>query len=280
MVVRLGANLAFGTHVQRIGLNIQFTYLYQSLQTNSEIRCYYNLRNLGPRHAHPELVLAQGIVYGFGPQNEYPNPFVNSVSNQSTLSYAIAYSYNAYFSGNHCSQQTGILALHLKSFSLITENDILARPSLDRFRTAAFLLQYQYRDQLQVGINSTMWTGQFRRKKESSDPHFYHGCYMDTVRSVFSNISHGLLSLQVKYQPLYYNTLQLNAGVDAEQVRNVMQNKFIHDMPFIPKAWSKSRNCHIPMLDQNGWPYVYEPGQRVRPARLYLNAFSNANVFY
>lgn len=279
-LLRLGVNMAFGTHVCRLGVNLQFTYLFNAFQSNSELRAYYNFKNLGPKGGHPELVLSQGLIAGFGPVNDYPNPFVCSVSNQTNLRYAVAYAYNAYFSARKTSQQTGCIALYAGSFGLLTENDILARPSLDRFRTAAFLLQYQHKDLFQAGLNCTMWTGQFKRKKESTDPHFYHGCYMDTVRSVYSSLSNGVLSAQIKFQPLYYNTLQLNAGIDAEQVRNVMQNKLIHDMPFIPRKWSKARNCHIPMLDQNGNAFVYEPSQQVRKAKLFLNAYSNANVFY
>ena len=105
-------------------------------------------------------------------------------------------------------------------------------------------------------------------------------CYMDTVRGVYTQYSHGLLSAQVKYNLGYSQNVQLNAGVDAEQVRNAVQNKVIHDMPFIPRKWNKAKNCYIPMLDSEGGQYLYRPGQRIKPPRLYLNLFSNASVFY
>ena len=103
---------------------------------------------------------------------------------------------------------------------------------------------------------------------------------MDTVGGVYANTSHGLLSTQIKCNIGYSQNVQLNMGVDAEQVRNAVQNKLIHDMRFIPKKWNKAKNCHIPMLDTNNNPYLYAEDQKIRKAKLYLNAFTNANIFY
>jgi hypothetical protein len=151
---------------------------------------------------------------------------------------------------------------------------------LDRFRTAAFLFQYQQEDKLQLALSSTMWTGQYHVKREYSAPQFYHGCYMDTLRGTYTNYSHGLLSLQAKYDVGAYQNLQANVGVDAEQLRNALQNKFIHDMKMVPKKWNKAKNCHLPMLDNNGGPYLYQEGQKIRRARPFFNLHSNPNLFY
>ena len=185
-------------------------------------------------------------------KNRFFNPFLSSVSNQTKYLNAIAYSYNAWFNKRKTTQQTGIVAFQFDRISLITENDILARQTLDRFRTAAVLVQYQYEDKFQAAVNCSMWTGSMGNKHEINRPQFHQGCYMDTVGSVYANTSHGLLSAQFKYNVGYSQNVQANAGIDAEQVRNTVQNKFIHDMPFIPKKWNKARNCHIPMLDEKG----------------------------
>ena len=42
------------------------------------------------------------------------------------------------------------------------------------------------------------------------------GCSMDTVGGVYTNTSHGLLSLQVKYHVGYSQNVQLNAGMSKE----------------------------------------------------------------
>jgi hypothetical protein len=278
--INLGLNLAFGSHFQRLGLNFHMYVISRSFQSNSEIRAYVNFKSLGPKFSYPELVLSQGIVFAYGPGRDFLNPFISSISNQTSYSNSIAYSYNAYFNNRKTTQQTGIIAIEYNNVFVITENDLLARPMLDRFRTAALLVQYQYKDIFQAAINCTMWTGQMGKRVSIANNKIASGCYLDSTGGVYTNTSHGLLSAQVKYNPGYSQNVQLNCGIDAEQVRNAVQNKFMHDMPLIPRKWNKSKNCHIPMLDENGDPYLYGADQKIRKARLYLNAFTNANLFY
>lgn len=274
------ANIAIGSHFRRCGLNLNFFYVNDFFQANSEIRAYFNIRNLGPEKIYPELALAQGLVFAYGRKSKYINPFITSVSNQTIYKNAIAYSFNAYFNRIKTTQQTGIVALQFDRISFITENDIFARQTLDRFRTGAFLIQYQFEDKFQAGFNCTMWTGKMGRMTEFETRHIRSRCYMDTTGGVYSNMSHGLLSAQFKYNVGLAQNAQLNLGVDAEQVRNAIQNRLIHDARFIPEKLKKRRVCHIPMLDENGNAYLYKNGQRVKPAKLYWNLFSNPNLFY
>lgn len=276
----VGLNLAFGTHFQRLGLNLNFFYLNNFFQANSEVRAYFNFKSLGPKLKYPELVLSQGIVFGYGPTHDFFNPFLFSVSNQTEYTNSIAYSYNAWFNKRKTTQQTGLVAFQFDKITFITENDILARQTLDRFRTAACLIQYQYEDKFQAAISTAMWTGSMGYKHEIKRSEFNYECYMDTVGSVYGNTSHGLLSAQFRYNVGHSQNVRLNAGIDAERIRNAVQNKFIHDMRFIPKKWNKAKNCHIPMLDENNNPYLYAEDQKIRKSKLYLNAFTNANVFY
>ena len=278
--ITLGANLAFGTHYQRLGVNFHFYYVSNFFQSNSDVRLYFNLRAPGPRALYPELVVSQGVVFGFGTRDTLFNPFITPVSNQTFHKGSFAYSYNFYFNRRLTTQQTGIIAIEVNRVSLISENDLLARPYFDRFRTAAFLLQYQYLNIFQGAINCTMWTGQMGQKRGITNPDFNFGCYMDTTGAVYASTSHGLLSAQIKYNLGYFQNGQLNAGIDAEQVRNAVQNQFIHDMPFIPKRWNKARNCHLPMLDVNGNQYLEKETQKIRKPRPYFNLFTNANIFY
>ncbi len=280
MGITLSLNCAFGTHFQRAGVNVNFYYAMNHVQVSSELRTYFSFKNLGPKFIYPELVLSPGLLFGYGRYTEYTNPFYNSVANHTGYSNSVGYSYNAYFNRRKTTQQTGIISLQFDQISLITENDILAKPMLDRFRTAAFLIQYQYKDQFQAAINCTMWTGQMGKKQSSEKDEFYYHCYMDTSEAVYPNTSHGLLSGQFKYNVGYVQNIQANAGIDAEQIRNAVQNRFIHDMRWIPEKWKKAKNCHIPMIGQKGEQYLYEEGQQIRSPKLYLNVFSNANLFY
>lgn len=275
-----GINIAFGTHMQRAGLVINAAYVNDHFQANAEARLYFHLRNLGPRKKHIETVTSLGVLGAFGGKNNYSNPFYNSVSNQTGYKYAFGYSYNAYWNKIKTKQRTGTIALQFDRITILNENDLLAAPSLDCFRTGGLIVQYQHDSIFQAAINCTMWTGKMGFQTPNEDPHFRFGCYMDTTGNIYGNYSHGLLSAQVKYNVGYGQIAQGNLGIDAEQVRNVIQNEITHDMNFLPKKWIKSKNCHIPMLDDKGEQYLYKEGQKIRPAKFYLNLSGNQGLFY
>ena len=275
----IAINLAFGTHFQRLGFNLNFFYVNNIVQANSELRLYLNFKNLGPKKIYPELVLSQGVLFGYGGKCNLFNPFISSISNQTGYLNAFAYSYNAWFNKIKTKQQTGIIAFQFDQITIIAENDILARGYYDRFRTGGFLIQYQYEDKFQASINCALWTGQMG-KQVKGNKNFNALCYMDTTGGTYSQYSHGLLSAQFKYNIGYSQNVQANIGVDAEQVRNVVQNKLIHDMVFIPRKWFTLKNCHIPMLDDKGEQYLHKKGQQIKKPKLFLNIFGNANLFY
>ena len=262
-----------------MGLTLQGYYFYDFVQVNAEIRVYHSLKNLGPKIEYNEAVASAGLVLAYGKKQNYFNPFLNSVSNQTKRRYSVAYSYNAYFNKIKTNQKTGTFALQFGSVSLISENDLFAHPTLDRFRTGAFLVQYQYKNIFQAAANCTMWTGKMG-KEIRDDKEFPYVGYIDTTGGLYTNYSHGLLSAQIKFNLGYGQNAQLNLGVDAEQVRNAIQNRLIHDMIFIPRKWNKPINCHIPMLDEKGNQYLYRKEQKIKKPNFYWNTFSNASLFY
>jgi hypothetical protein len=266
---RVGIVLGIGNRIDRIGFCGNAYYAVNFFQTNADVRAYYNFKNFGPRKKHFELVTSLGVVFGFGKKDTADNLFYSSVSNQTKYKNSFAYSYNCYFNKVKTTQQTGIFALQFQGFSLIGENDLFARPRFDRFRTGAFLLQYQYKE-FQFAVNSTLWTGQMGNVVRNE--HFPNG-YVDTTNGVYPEFSNGLLSAQVKCILPYYQFAQGNIGVDAEQVRNVLQNKMIHEV-------FRAHNSDIPMLDTNGNQYLYKEGQQIRKPVFYYNAFLNPGIFY
>ena len=276
----IGLNCAFGTHFQRLGLNFNFFYVNQSFQANTEARVYFSFKNLGPSLFYKELVISQGVLYGYGKQQNYYNSFLNPVSNQTRLKNTLAYAYNIYFNKVKTKQVTGIVAFQFNTITVIAENDILAKPLLDRYRTGAFLIQYQYNSVFQTALNCTMWTGQMGKSTEINHPEIYSKCYMDTTGGTFTKFSNGLLSAQVKYNLGYSQIAQVNVGADAEQIRNVVQNKFIHDMKFVPKKLNKAKNCHIPMIDENGEQFLFKKKKKIRKPKWFVNLFSNPALFY
>lgn len=275
----VGAHFAVGSHFQRLGLSINAYYLNNHVQLNTETRVYFSAKNLGPSGFYTEAVTAIGIVGAIGEKQEVYNPFLSSVSNQTGYKYGLGYSFNAYWNRIKTTQQTGTLAFLINSVSVITENDLLARPALDRFRTGAILVQYQHKDLVQAAINCTMWTGKMGFAVRNDKAYPAPG-YMDTIGSIYSQYSHGLLSAQGKFNIGFGQTVQANIGADAEQVRHVFQNKIIHDVCWLPKKWFERTNCHVPMLDDKGGQYLFKEGQNIKPTKLYWNVFSNAGLFY
>lgn len=275
----IGAIFALGNKFQRIGYTLQTYYYSNFIQVNAEVRAYYNLKNLGSQKEYGEIVSSLGLVLGYGQKQTWHNPFLSPVSNQTKYQNSIGYSFNAYFNKVKTTQQTGTLAFQFGSFSVIADNDLLAKRILDRFRTGAFLLQYQYQDYFQAGLNCTMWTGQMGHAIRDDKDFPFIG-YMDTTGGLYTNYSHGLLSAQFKGNIGLGQNLQANVGVDAQQVRNFMQNRLIHDMAFLPKKWFKRINCHIPMLDSADNQYLFRKEQRIKEPEFYWNVFSGASLFY
>ena len=277
--VNFGYVFALGNKFQRLGFTLQAYYFYNFAQVNTDLRFYYNLKNIGPDKSYGEIVTSAGLVLAYGGKQNYVNPFLGSVSNQTGYKNSVGYSFNAYFNKIKTKQQTGTIAIQVSDFSFLMENDILARKYLDRYRTGAILLQYQYGDKMQIAVNCSMWTGQMGHERRDDKSFPYVG-YIDTVDGVYTNCSHGLLSLQGKFNLGYGQNVQTNIGVDAEQVRNAVQNRLIHDMIIIPRKWFKPINCHIPMLDSEGNQYLYRPEQKIKNPQFYYNIFSGANNFY
>lgn len=261
---------AFGTHVQRFGVVISGYGVYNFAQVNASVRVYDNFKNLGPKGEHAELNASLGLCLGYGKKSREKNLFMSSISNQTGYKNSIAYSYNIYFNKIKTSQVTGTVAFQFNHFSLISENDILAKPILDRFRTGAILLQYQTK-YFQYAINATMWTGQLGNAVKNDS--LYPGVgYINTEGGLYQNLSHGILSAQVKHANYYGQYLQANAGIDAEQIRNALQNKALHDM--FPK------NYHMPMIDTEGNQYLYRNHQKIKKPKVFFNGYTSPNIFY
>ncbi len=275
----IGAVSALGNRFQRIGLTFQTYYCYNFAQANAEVRVYYNFKNLGPPARYNELVASAGLIFGYGKKQNEHNPFLSPVSNQTRYTNSVGYSHNLYFNKIKTTQWTGTIAFQFNQLSIISENDIFARQTLDRFRTGAFLVQYQYRNLYQFAVNCTMWTGQMCNKV-TDDKDFPFVGYMDTTNGVYTNYSHGLLSGQFKMALDYGQNVQANAGIDAERVRNFVQNRLIHDVIAFPGKRHKPINCHIPMVDTAGNQYLYRPYQKIKRTTPYWNVFTGASNFY
>lgn len=275
--INIGIVAALGNKFDRLGVTINTFYTKDFFQINSELKCYFNFKSLGPNQQYIEAVGSLGVIFGYGSTSNENNRFYTSVSNQTGRRNSFGYSFNYYFNNIKTKQQTGTISIKIDHVSIISENDLFAKPKLDRFRTGAFLIQYQNGD-YSFGANTTLFTGLMGHKvKDNNYPAQQYKC---DIGGLYCGYSHGLLSAQFKYVDQYYQKYQANLGVDSERIRNVIQNRFIHDMVFLPKAWRKSSSAHIPMLDKNNKQYLFKKDQKIKPASIYWNGFLNPGIFY
>lgn len=271
--VRAGIVLSLGTHVNRAGLFAGLFYVQGPVQLSAVLRANYNLRDLGPPKKHGSLVISPGILFGFGKSFADSTRVHSPLSNQTGLSWGIGYVYNAYFNRIGTRQQTSILHLVYREFSLATENDLLARPALDRFRTGAIQIAWKAAEHTELALSCKLWTGQYRKKAYTTpSADLPNGCYMDTTGGTFTGFSHGILALQARYATPYAGNVQAATGIDAEQVRHAVQNRLLHA--------PKGNNCYMPMIDRYGGPYLFDSTQRVRPPRPFFEAALNPATFY
>ncbi len=273
--VSLGLSVYLGNKTDRVGAFVGAWVCYDFVQINSGARVYYNFKNLGPPGKYWEFNGYGGTMLTWGKRDDTENPFVTNVSNQTGRRYGIAYSYNIYCDGIGTSQKTGTVAVQLNKISIITENDLLG-DNKDRYRTAAATVQYRHESSV-FGLSAILWTGESGAKVTDTD-YPSRGGYKESGR--FGKYSHGILCVQAQQYLGYKQNLQAAAGIDAERIRHVFQNKIIHDYAFLPADWVKKPGAHVPMLDSEGNPYLFRPEQKIRKSTPYFNLAANPALFY
>lgn len=276
--INVGVHLAAGTHFDRIGISCNGYYAEVNYQINTGFRIYYNLINIGPAKKYFEFAPSVGALISFGRTDSAKNLFFGPVSNQTIKRNSIGYSFNYYLNNIKTSQATGTFSFQFGNFQFITEDDVYAGGIRDEFRTGSGLIQYRNKD-FQYGLNFTGWTG--KRGVHIADMNYpSRNGYMDMSRSLYGNVSAGLLSAYIGYAVPYGQVFQGNIGIDAEQVRNFFQNTLIHRIFFSPKKDQWRGGADLPMIDSEGKPYLYKKDQKIRPAKLYYNLYSNPALFY
>jgi hypothetical protein len=72
----------------------------------------------------------------------------------------------------------------------------------------------------------------------------------------------------------------IHLGIDAEQIRDIIQNKGFHDMCFIPSFMTNQKNLHIPMKMEDGYDYLFKEGQKIRKPKLVWQLALNPSLLY
>lgn len=274
---QLGISFSMGTHFNRLGLIAKFYYEYEHVQANLHLAGYYNPRSFATGIPSWEGQLRLGLVGTWGPKDQaYFNPFLKETSNQTSRPFSVGYSYNFYWDNQATSQCSGSFGLGVYGFSLLMENDFLAFRDQDKYRTGGMTLGYQFGD-TEIRISNLFWTADPYDSSAAvvkDNPNFeapYGYCSMSKAKYLQNSV--GLLAISVEQRLPYGQYLGASVGIDAEQIRNEIQNKFIHESKLL-------ENPHIPMIDTKGKEYLYEKDQKIRAAKLFIELFANRGALY
>lgn len=264
-----------GSHQNAIGLTLKGFYTDYFFQVNAGTTVNLYQQSLGGRKRFVENRNAIGLLFLGGKRETEKNQLLDGLNHQTNYNLGAGFNYVLYFDNRGTSQTSGGFGFHLKEFSLYHENDLFGGNGRDRFRTGHFYTNYRYND-FQFGLGVNIWTGESSGAPINKTPagKSIHGFKL-LENLPYGKTSHGIAYGSISYQLPYQQTAQLRFGIDSEHIRHAVQNRFIHDVIFLPKGWIKKETPHYPRLDENGCPVFNK--EDVRKSRLFLQFGSNEN---
>jgi len=251
--VQVGLSANFGTHINQLGIKIQGYYTQEFVQVNAGNQFLINATNLANRKNYIENRINIGAVLLAGKRSSIPTFVLDGLNHQTSYDYGLGYNYLWYLDNADSYQVSGGFGFHVKQFSLLIENDLFSGNGRDRFRTS--FTQLNYHDEMfNIKLNTQLWTGEtWGTELRNIEENPYQVGYKDLRSTIYGRNSHGILSVGIDYYLYFGNSLSATVGIDSERVRNGLQNRFMHDKPFIPEKWRKP-NVNYPMLDEFGLP--------------------------
>ncbi len=275
--VHLGISANFGTHITRVGVRVQTYATYSFAQLNLGHQIYFNRLNLAERRHYISNRISIGAVLLGGTRTAIPNFIFDGVNHQTQYQYGLGYNYLWYLDNEGTSQRSGGFGIHIEEFSILIENDLFSGTGRDRFRTSYFGVHY-HNELINLNVNTQLWTGEtWGTKLKNTPDSIYQVGYKDLSETLLGRKSHGILSLGIDYLMGYGNRIHALVGIDHERIRHGLQNKFMHDKPFIPKKW-RNANVNYPMLNESGKP-VHRNGEE-RSGLFYYQFGLNRNLTY
>jgi len=259
--------LKVGQPINQVGVQTNLFYSLNFAQIATGFKSTVFFSGLGPKcvyfenRAHVSVHAAWGKMHSVNPL--FVHPLLQQIGKRNSLGYA----YFWYWDTRKTSQQSGAWSLQLNRAFVYFENDLFAGQGRDRFRSG--VLQMAYLDSLQMAsINIKIWTGETRGARVTEQSLSNLRSYKDLSASLYGKYSNGIASLSYS-RSIDQFVLGTEIGIDDERIRHFFQNKLTHDFPYFYKK-NASRNRHVPMLDEFGYPYLYPSTQNLRKSRIVL----------
>lgn len=260
---RLSASIGSHQHYYGIGAHAGMEYGSFLLTIGSDMS--YRLGDFGGRKQFIESRSYLGASVVTGKNTSVRDLELGALNNYFSRESSFGYAYIVYLDNAGTSQFSGAFRGEIKRHSLMLENDFFAGQGKDRFRTATLL--YRYRELLWSGhLGVRLWTGEASGLPvKENERQGKQQRYKDLSSNPFGKTSHGILYGGVQYA-MGWQTLGVELGIDAEQVRDALQNQIAH-----ASVWHKrqaTKAVVYPMLDQLGY-HTFDK-TRVRSPRAYF----------
>lgn len=266
-------SLSLGSHEISIGFHFDFGLQipYTNFTLQNATRYYFKAP--GNEKKGFESRFEAGVNLGQTPKKDSLR--INFGSSPWHFKNQLGYAYIYYWDQFGTSQANGIFRLKVNSFHFQIENDFFAFQDEDRYRTGAFYMGLQIKENW-FYIKNLGYTGdpyaEGVPKIEGTDFQSKWG-YMDMSKAPLGDRSLGVISAGWASKSFNNYQIAVEVGIDAEQIRNFFQNILIHDSKWL-------QNPHIPMLDTEYMPYIYLAEQSIRKPKPYLQIFLNDFFLY
>lgn len=271
--IQLAAVVSIGTHHTNIGARLNAYAAVDYAQLNIGTTWRFHAIDLGGRSNFGEWRHHVGLVGLFGPSTMPVNFQLDGIYHQSKRAYSFGYMYLLWQDKVGTTQRSGAFNLGISHIDIYFENDILAGQGRDRFRTGFISVSYRnygYR----LTAASEMWTGETRGSTWDKTPGYkMPGGHRNLGNLPYGRTSHGIAFIgfqQQLFSPFSY--CDVRAGIDNDNIRHFLQNRFSHDLVFLPKKVPR-HTPHYPRLDKDGNPVFQK--KLVRPSKPYFQTGLN-----
>lgn len=270
----IGISMSVGTHNASVGLLLNGYYTDHFYQINTGTRFIFYKKALGERRKSWESRSVVGLVLLAGNEDRLLDFELDGLNHQTQKNFGLGYNYIWYFDGQKSSQTSGGFGVHIHNLSMYHENDIFAGQGRDRFRTGQFHFSYQW-DRFKIITGLQIWTGESRSAPLMQNPSKRdEKQYRDLRSTAFGRTSHGIIYGGLTGYFDFGQNATARIGVDSEKIRDLFQNKLIHDLG----RFIRRPTPHYPMLDPNGFPTFDKDS--ARPIRPYLLLGTNGGWAY
>ena len=270
----VGIVMNLGTHVNSFGVNLKGYYTDYFFQINAGTSFNFNISSFGGRTKFWETRNVLGLVLLADKSQTEIDYQLDGLNHQTTHNYGVGFNYILYNDNIGTSQQSGGFSAHIKNISIYHENDVFGGQAKDRFRTGHILITYR-EENFKIGTGVNLWTGEtanskWERFSEDKIPSGYR-CLEDLP---YGKTSHGIFYGSITYNLGYGQYVNAKIGIDSEHIRHAIQNRFMHDLIFLPKKVERT-TPHYPRLDENGC--IVFTKEQARKNLLYLQIGANNN---